>query len=682
VFSLLTPLALWLAPLLAVPLAIHFLGRAQPGTRDFPSLLPVRASLQRAMRRHRLKNWLQLILRTLALLCLLLAAAGPVWRSGSALNPPALAGLFLHNGAYAALPAAPDEGTGVTLWGRQTALRAALDSLTAGHAIDAPLFPEAGDRPVARFGQPAAAVARLLHELGERDAAAAAHAFVPVFDARDLEGIAAAARPWLEAHPGRRLVVLDETRAAARLRAFGTVRAGFEEEGMLTLEAAAATEEPPLWIQNGSARPARLRDGIASIMLPLPDTGWIAGAFSLSESDPARAGFAHASVAAAFRIPPPATLCHLGGREAVASLATLGAGGKRLRILPLLSEKDPGSGRNGPGGEQCDLLYLADPAGLDAAWLARAAAVIRTGGKVILEAGPRTDPVLWNRNLLVPLGVGRLTTVETEAAPVATRAQDIAPLGISAGNASRWGNPGAVTTRIGFLPVSGTRVLLSTVASSSSRGGAPLLIHRRIGRGEILLWTTSLSDPAWSRIGLGPWSPLLHQAFLEKSWASGVEPRAADTDSLVFLPAPDEEILRVTDPAGNPFPRLRREPGAWIAGPFDQPGLYRVESGDGSSRASSRSASQTSWLAVNLAAPVLSPSTPSEATAWKAFRTALGDKARDRMIRLEEGEDWRGLYGGIRLRTGLLILAALLLFAEGLVSLRLSPSRDGNARAT
>jgi hypothetical protein len=240
-FSLLTPAALWLAPLLALPLAIHFMGRAQPKTRDFPSLLPVRESLQRAMRRHRIKNWLQLILRTLALLCLLLAAAGPVWRDGSALNPPAAAGVLLHNGAYAAAPGDPPGEGGRTLRDRQEALRADLDSLTSGNVVAEYVLPEADGKPIARFGRPAEALARLFRKA--RDPAPT-HLFVPVFAARDLEGIARAARPWLEAGPRARLIVVDHGGARARLRAFGEVRAEFNREGVLAISSATAARHP------------------------------------------------------------------------------------------------------------------------------------------------------------------------------------------------------------------------------------------------------------------------------------------------------------------------------------------------------------------------------------------------------------------------------------------------------
>jgi hypothetical protein len=691
-FSFLAPSLLWLAPLLAVPLAIALLGRAQPKTRDFPSLLPVRESLQRAMRKHRLKNWLQLILRTLAILFLLLAAANPVWRTGVALQPPRVAAVLVHNGAYAA--AGPD------------ALLAGLDSLTQGNTVVEPLLPEVytqvEGRRAARFGSSLDGYTRLLQSASE--SRGDVHVYAPVYNSRDLAALARVAGPWLETHPDAQLIVVDHDETGAHLQAFDPVQAAFEKEGVISLRAnTEAARTAPIWAParsrfsgGGPVRSARIRSEggqtLAEITIPVPEQSggtWIIGTLSLNATDSvahsntaitnatANAGAyaTYSSVAAAFRVPPPALLCHVGGREAVASLATLGTGGPRLRVQSLLS---PGSGSVNapPATGACDLLYLADPPDADAALLQRAAAVIRSGGKVVLETGPHTDPVLWNRNLLVPLGIGRLTTVVTRDKDSKSgkdktahmRRPALAALGM---RADRFGRPGTVSTQFGFLPAAGTEVLVATGDEASTI--EPVLLHRRIGRGELLLWTTSLSNPHWSDIGLGPWAALAHQAFLAKAWAAGIESRTVDTDSLLLLPAlgtdaldgkdgGDERPPHVIDPDGKPFTRIRSEPGGWVAGPFDKPGLYRVESSEAADPGT------TQWFAANLARP------PAAATSddWEVFRETIGKDAWKKTTVLKAGKDWRDLYGGLHLRLGLLGIAALLLFAEGVVSLRLT----------
>jgi hypothetical protein len=653
-FSLLNPFLLWFAPLLAAPLVIHFLGRAEPRTRDFPSLLPVKGLLVRAMQRHRLKNWLLLILRTLLLLCLLLAAAGPVWRTRG-FAPPESTALLLHNGAYALAP----RGGGESWLQAQRRLAKGLDSLTPGRATVARALPDA-DGAAARFGDWPEAAARLLRSAS----GSATHVFLPVFDARDLEGLAPSLKAWLEADGARRAVLLDYTDAREGLDAFGEVEAFYKPDGALALRAATRAEHKVLWkISSNSqsaGRETRRREGRAEIELPLPPAGWITGAFVLDEADRGTFAAEASEQAVAVRVPAPARLCHVsevskgGAGGTPATLASLGDEGPRLRIA---SARDDA----GLGSEPCAVLYLADPANAGPL-LARAAAVLRAGGKVIAGAGPRADIALLNRNLLAPLGVGRFTAAgpaHGEGVRAAAHGDALARLGA---RASAWGEPGVARKWLAFAPAEGTSVLLSVKTAS---GREPLLAHRRVGRGALLLWTTSLDDPAWSDLGLGPWPALMHAAFLDAGAqeGTGADLRAFDSDSSGFFPAADARAV-VTGPGGaHPW---RAEAGGVRVGPFDRTGLYRVAT-----------AEDTSWFAVRLAPARLSPA-PDD--AWKRFDAALGNVAASRTARLDGDREWRGLYGGFRLRSALLVLAALLLFAEGVVSLRLSPLRNPGNR--
>ena len=81
-FSLLNPISLWLGACIAVPLVIHFLGRQRLDKRSpFPACCWCARSFARSMHRHRLKNLLLLLIRTLLILCLLLALANPALES-------------------------------------------------------------------------------------------------------------------------------------------------------------------------------------------------------------------------------------------------------------------------------------------------------------------------------------------------------------------------------------------------------------------------------------------------------------------------------------------------------------------------------------------------------------------------------------------------------------------------
>jgi hypothetical protein len=654
-FGLLNPFILWLAPLLAGPLIIHFLGRAEPKVRDFPSLLPVRGQLMRAMQRHRLKNWLQLILRTLLLLCLLLAAANLVWRSPGRWSPPESTGLLLHNGAYGAIPG---------LFDTQQRLRRSLDSLTPGRNTAELVIADAPPgRTVARFGRYPEAVSRLLRQTDAQtgiNGTAATHLYLPIFDARDLNGLAEILKPWLERNPQRRVALIEYPDAS--LSPFSGVTADFSKEGQVTLRVLMnpGTEgKTVLWVpENGATRETRPGDAgnppWAEIVLPLPESGTpgaenLSGAFAISNTGANT--FAESLYTVNYHIPTAATLCVLAPRSGWVSRATLGEGGKRLKILPLLSSTDLQAA-------MCDLLYLADPENPDANLLGRAAAVLRAGGKVILGTGPHTDAALLNRNLLIPLGVGRLTGLETHAS-LAARAEDkaLAQLGL---RANSWGRVGAVRMHLGFTPGPGSAVLLS---AKNGDAEVPLLIHHRAGAagGELLLWTTDIGNAEWSDIGLGPWAALMHQSFLGRTWAAGAEFRGVDSDSTLFVAhTEDGGEARVIDPQGN-LDSWTPEVGGGRAGPFDRTGLYQVEGG--------------AIFAVNLATERLKP-TEGKDEAWEGFYAALGEAGSAQTARINNPADWGTLYGGFSLRLTLLILAALLLFAEGVVSLRLSPFRN------
>jgi len=192
----------------------------------------------------------------------------------------------------------------------------------------------------------------------------------------------------------------------------------------------------------------------------------------------------------------------------------------------------------------------------------------------------------------------------------------------------------------------------------------------------VLLWTTDITDPEWSDIGMGPWAALLHQSFLARAGSAGVEERAVDSDSSLFLNLPgnageEASSPRVIDPQGSPVALWKPEPeggGSGRIGPFDRTGLYRLET-DG----------DTTVFAVRLADSRLMP--PGEAAteeAWSRLDSTLGKAAAAQTARLANPLEWRGLYSGFNLRFSLLILAALLLFAEGLVSLRLSAFRSSS----
>src|SRR4030095_1288817 len=67
-----------LAPLLLLPLAIHFLSKGFPKQLKFPSVELIKQAMARRSRLHRWRHWILLLLRTAFLALLLLAFLLPV----------------------------------------------------------------------------------------------------------------------------------------------------------------------------------------------------------------------------------------------------------------------------------------------------------------------------------------------------------------------------------------------------------------------------------------------------------------------------------------------------------------------------------------------------------------------------------------------------------------------------
>ncbi len=644
-FGLLNPFALWLAPLLAAPLVIHFLGRSQPKLRDFPSLMPVKGLLAQAMKRHRLKNWLQLILRTLALLFLLLAATNPVWRSSKGFAPPNSAGMLIHNGAYAASPA----NNGKTILDAEERMQRGLDSLTSGHCRTLPVLRDApGREPVARFGSYSEALFQLLQHPENPNSF---HLHVPVFDWRDLENSEEVLRSALEQNPHLRVVLTEYPEAREHLAPFSDFKMIFPSDNVAAFRASSSvsTKTQVLWTpQGGSLRDIQTQKDSVEILAPLSQAGWVNGALSLPSS--MMEAFAYPSATISAHIPPSSTLCHVG--NTFASLASLGRGGLRLQVK---SFPDAHSLE----AEHCDFLYLADPKESDASLLGRAAEISRSGGKVILGVGKNTDVALLNRSLLEPLGVGHLSELKQgESMPVKTRPAALSGLGAKA--ISTWGEPGILKSHIRLQPDTGTRVLLVA-------GDDPILVQRKTGKRSLLLWTTDVDDPTWTDLGLGPWVALVHQAFISGTWTSGIGMQSVASDSTFVIAAEESDVVRVVDPSGTTA-KISKDAEGWRAGPFDRLGLYRIEH-------TRENRVDTSWLSVHLDQEHLS----ADDGAKDRFLAALGDSRKQVAVR-EAGDGWRFLYGGFRLRLSMLILAALLLLLEGVVSLRLRPEPLADGR--
>ena len=357
-FTLLNPISLWLGAALAVPLMIHFLGRQRLRKQAFPSLLLVRERFSKSMHRHRLKNLLLLIIRTLLILCLLLALANPAMEARKAAARPDLSIALIHNGIYGRLSGEGGKGdasagtsaatgAGKRERGRTDALDAQwkrLRDLDSAEGAKTQVVPVIADGPGAqevseRFGDYGDAVRRALAPLGSRPGTA--QLLLPVFDWNDAAASEGDLSRALVDFPGLQILLCDYGGSASRLRAFAGLRATPSQDSpTLRLQArmdAAAAQGPVRKLQvslNGRLfQEVAPEGGHAEVTLPLGEGARTVGRFSLAD-----AGFAAPDLHFCFPQAGEWALAHAG--SAFASLPSLGREAYFRRIVHVATSKD------------------------------------------------------------------------------------------------------------------------------------------------------------------------------------------------------------------------------------------------------------------------------------------------------------------------------------------------------
>lgn len=672
--SLLNPLALWLGALLAVPLIIHFLGRQRLRKEPFPSLLLLEEKFARSMQRHRLKNLLLLLIRTMLILCLLLALANPTLETRSAARPGAeTMAALVHNGVYGLLPA-PADAVGAdqraSALERQRRRIKALDSATGGPVRAVNLIAEGlgWSESAARFGNPAEAVERLLAALDPQ--ASTAQVYLPAFAWEDLAPARDLLAQALQERPGLQVVIWDFGDEGSRLSAFTEVRA------VPSTRNPTVTLRARLHPEASGDRGARLRTwldgrvfqettpsetgpediGRAEVALPLSEGVRTAGRVAFD----GRRAFAVSDWHFCFPNPGRRTLAHAG--SALASLPSLGRENYHRRILHVAAARDlPWQDR-----DQLRLIYLSNERNTDAAAYGRIVEFVKRGGRLIVGVGRESDIPMLNRFLLQPLRLGRLGAV-TEVMSQGRAEPDAAALARLGGLPDRPGPLGLVRRRFAFAPDSGTAILIR-------QGGEPVLAEREFQAGRVLLWTTDLDDLDWSDLGVAPLVPLLHRAFLEGAGGLAGN-RAVDSDSLLTLEMPDAgNRAEVRDPDGRPFTRARADGNRLRLGPFDKLGLHRVAFG-----------ADTTVFAVNLAAR--GPS-PLEEAGWKEWNAAgkaeflsAFEPFKGRVLVASPGDGDPARASVRPLWRAFLLAAVLLLFLEGLIAAAYAMGKPDGRRA-
>jgi len=665
-----SPLALWALPAAALPALIHLLARRAARRQSFSDLTLLAAVESRLRPRARLREFLLLAARTLLILALVLAAAGPVAR-GSAAAGSGLDLVLLLDASYSTRA----REAGRARFDRaRDAGRRLLKRLAPGDRVAAAAFDEAVLSPL-EWSDAAGADAAL-----ERAA--------PGLRGTDARPALTAARDLLSRSPRgrRRAVVVLGDGAAHMLRSSAPQAA----DGAVVL----GLRFPPLanqWISDirpapdSSARAPRLEVRAAAAGAPAR------AAFDVWIGE-RRAGFASAAAAAGaetsavIALPPaenpraPAWAGRVAARPDALPDDDVGYFSIRHRAEPraLVLASDPsadragravwflrklfGGGEGSIAGREADFLAAARwkeadlsaygtvilpdasrlPAGLSTA-LERFAS---SGGGVWVVPGADARP-----DDLAPLSAWLPARLSAAAAPF--------PRGIRAARAASEteGWDSYELARVAFArmfrlePAPGAEVWLA------GPGGEPLLAAGAVGRGRGVVWAAPL-DVDSSNLGLKPVFPAWAKACLSLTL-----PRAGADESLQSRvgrpivrvwsadePAPDRVTVRAPDGRRTAV-AVRGRRAEWPSA--DEPGLYAFEEPGGL---------QTTF-AVNLdPSRGESDLTPAASPPWIP---ADPDALEDAFATAVYGVDERWLA---------LALAALALVAESLLALPVAPA--------
>lgn len=598
--NFLNPLFLFGLGAAAIPILIHLFTRRRPREVRFPSLEFLAEVNQSEIRRLKIKQWLLLALRTLAVAAIALAMSRPALRGASGgRGTSSVVALVDVSGSMGALGA---DGRPLV----QTARRAIEDLLaTLGPGDELWLVPY--DRAVQPITEkPTTDLARLrsaaqsltARATGTDHAAALAAATRALGEARALNrelfwisdfqssgfpasGLVVPPGPWAQA----RVIAIPlapRTRANAALTdaALAPAGDGAGAGAALTVTASAhgvsAGDFPVEVRELGAAgRDAALGRGYVSLaergdaqaLLPLarmPDVGGeaVLPGDVLPLDD--RRVFA-AGRAGSLRV----VVREDGGPSPLALALEAGSPASGLDVRRENGATLPAAVRG------ADVVVIGDVERLGPAELQAVLDFWRGGGGLLLAPGERADAAFWNPSLLAELGVGELGAA-SDAAPGASWRMERAVAGhaVLVGFPAR---PGEALSSATFRRVramraptgAGTRVLLEYGR------GRPALIEAPHALVLNALMGAQSSDFAVS----GAFLPLLHQAA--KVLGRGTAAASLAPGDRYRAPASTGD-WRIEDEDGRAIASsLVSEKGAMrlVSAPLESPGLYRVFEG-------------------------------------------------------------------------------------------------------
>lgn len=680
--NFLNPLFLFGLGAAAIPVLIHLFTRRKPHEVRFPSLVFLAEVNQSEIRRLRIKQWLLLLLRTLAVALLALALARPSLQGGARGGTAAstLVALVDVSGSMGA----PDgEGRPLTATARRV-----VESLlaTLGPADEMLLVPydrtprPLSESPLAESGRLRAAAEALAPSASATDHRAAlelaaralqnSHALNrEVFWVSDFQrtgfgesGVQLPPGPW-----GSSRVYLLPIQPRSRANAALT--------GAALAPAADADQAPALEV-NAVSYDAVAGSGAQDFALEARAlaSGSNAGGASSQNLSLGRGFISLGARGEGRALVPLSRLPEAGGEVllpddalgldnrrvfAAGRAGTLRAvvreDGSRSALRLALEAGSPASGLSvrsldasqlAQGTGDADLVVIGDVERLGPTELQTVLDFHRAGGGLLLVPGARADLAFWN-DLLRRLGVGALGAEDAAPAGAAWRLlRAVAGHAVLDGFPARPGEPltQARFARVpGFKPSPGARVLLRFDDAHAALVEAP----------RVLALATPL-DAARSDFAVsGAFLPLLHQSALVLGRGTAA-PSLTPGDTWS---APGAAEWRLEDETGREVP-VRVESGSGAARavsvPLERTGLYRAFAG-GQLRAS---------FAVNPdpregdLTPLPEPSLIAAFPAGRVRVLRMGD---DLAVRVRQARFGRELWPEF------LLLALVLLVAESVL---------------
>ncbi len=587
-WAFLNPFALWALAAAAIPLAIHLLGRNKLKTSPFPSLLLLKEELSQASRQNQLKNILLLILRTLFILCVVLALGNPVYRtSGQGASREVQLAYVYNNGVLAGLKTENKN----TIFDLENQFSRQLDSSSKLPLKKFWLIPSASDthspKIQERYGNYNDAMEQIRGFLSQ-STAADNHIYIPVLRYKDMLNSLSSLERLCQSFPQSKFFLLDGTPYIPTLPGIHLSHAKVHaKKPIFQLSYQISNKE--------KANPkARLRNFLGENLLqemdlpsqnrelelniPLNDNAFYTGKIALDQTEafPQMGYFV-------FKAPQILHILHVGSD--LASLASLGKTQqlKNIDHVPnfLSSHSDSLSKYNA--------IVIANPSLIPDAVFSNLQNYIKQGGTLIFIPGENIDIPRSNRNLLVPAQMGFLSNREetrladnqnnTELELKTQSLGDIHEALLALSPSSY------IAKQYQITPHLNAEVLLQ-----SKQG--PLLLRSKMEKGFLYLWTTNLDNLEWTSLGASAFLPLLHQHIIGATDSDNWKNQEVHSDSQYVIPINSEasKKFEVISPSGKIFSEITERYNSRLIGPFPKTGVYQILNGKDSN-----------YIAVNLA---------------------------------------------------------------------------------